>query len=96
MFLSTMNPMDQYKVNGSHNQGYSGAGEYNAVDIGGVIDHAALTALVQQAAARLPANQQLKVGENWGYYIQVHVTEGHGQAVIVRPYPYKTWGWGRG
>lgn len=67
--------------------------DYNAIDIGGTLDLNQVTALVQQAASRLPANQQLRPGEVWGYQITVHVTERTAQAVLVRPYPYRTWGW---
>lgn len=71
-----------------------GADEYGAVDIGGVLDFPALTAVIQQAISRLPAHQQVRAGENWGYSLKVHVTEGTAsEAVVVRPYPYKTWGW---
>jgi hypothetical protein len=83
-------PVPVYINNHAHG---SGQQEYNAVDIGGLIDFNGITALVQQAIARLPANQQIRPGEVWGYYLKVHVTEHTAEAVIVKPYPYKTWAW---
>jgi len=86
MFLNPMDRHDRY----SHDDEYT---EYVAVDIGSLLNFEQLTALIQQAAAKLPASQQLKAGENWGYYIQVHTKDRTAVANIVRPYPYKTWAW---
>lgn len=64
-----------------------------AVDIGGLLDVEALTQIVLQAVSRLPAAKQRFATGNWGYNIRAHTGNRKFEAVVVRPYPYKTWGW---
>lgn len=67
--------------------------EYEEVDIGGTLDMNAVTELVRRAAAMLPPSQAGIAQGNWGFYIQVHTGDRTVEAVIVKPYPYKSWGW---